>query len=305
VDLKSNPDKEIGSSDNFDIGSKTLKATEILSTWCNAIAGVILMKRKKFMNWLVVIGIIFIGIGTLLTIIGQSRDSEESNKLLQEKSDKITELSQENIRLSSELSKLNQEIAATITGGDSFCYLFPFISIDKKKSIDFKLFHMGNYPVYDVFISAWDGSCLKKIANRGITEEKDEYEEWLEMKSDPKDIMQKKEYINYLKEQMQQCLIIQETLGTITPIKSTNIMDLPMITFTVPPKINPNEFKQVYDVNIVARNGEFRQTIEIDIKNKKLHVYSKVVKVSGSSQPEVLREYESLDSDVFMIKIIE
>ena len=71
--------------------------------------------KGKIMHWLTWIGIVFIGVGTALTIIGQQKINEKSNNLLQSKSDKIAELSQQNIQLSSELSKTNKEIAATVT----------------------------------------------------------------------------------------------------------------------------------------------------------------------------------------------
>ena len=70
------------------------------------------------MHWLTWIGLIFIALGTALTIVGQQKLNDKSNELLQAKSDKIAGLSQENIKLSSELSEINKEIAATVTGPD-------------------------------------------------------------------------------------------------------------------------------------------------------------------------------------------
>lgn len=103
------------------------------------------------MHLLTYIGIALIAIGTLLTIMGQQKIADRSTKLLQDKSNKI-EL------LSSKLSETNQEIAATVTGGESFCFLFPNPSFGKINTIDFHLLNQGKYPVYDVFIRIWDNS---------------------------------------------------------------------------------------------------------------------------------------------------
>ena len=264
------------------------------------------------MHWLTWIGIIFITLGTAFTIIGQQKINDKSNESLQRKSDKMTELSQENIRLSSELSKVNQEIAATVTGGESFCYLFPSPSFGKVNTIDFNLNHMGEYPVYDVSIRVWDASCLNRMDPGQIYEKHHGYrtkeithEEWLKTKDDPKHIAKSKAVEHDIKEQMRSCLIIQENLGTITPNKSTNIMDASLVTCTIPKGIDLSKFSQEYDVNIVARNGEYRQKILIDIRNKRYHIYSKVEKILSSSKHVVVREYESIDSEGFAIKLIK
>jgi len=264
------------------------------------------------MHWLTWIGLVFIALGTGLTIVGQQKINDKSVELLQTKSDKIAELSQENLKLSSELSVINKEIAATVTGGESFCYLFPSLSFGKINSIDFNLQHMGKYPVYDAFIRVWDSSCLEKtdygkiFANQhGYRKKEVTYEEWLALKEDPQFIKASKEVEKNIKEQMERCLLVQNNLGTITPKKSTNLMDPSLITFTFPTGIDVNTFKQKYNVSIVARNGEYKQEISIDIRNKKFHIYSKVEKVSTSSGPVVVREYETLDGDAFAIKLIK
>jgi hypothetical protein len=264
------------------------------------------------MHWLTLIGIVFIALGTAFTIIGQQKINDKSNILLQSKSDKIAELSQQNIELSSELSKTNKEIAATVTGGDSFCYLFPLPSFGKLNTLDFNLQHMGKYPVYDAFIRVWDSSCLKNIEygkimqNRlGYQKKEGTYEEWLVMKEDPEYIRASKEVERDIKDQMEHCLLIQKSLGTITPKKSTNMMDPSLFAFTIPDGIDVNKFKQKYSVSVVARNGEYNQEISIDIRNKRYHIYSKVEKVSTDGEPIVVREYESADANAFAIKLIK
>ena len=103
------------------------------------------------MHWLTIIGIILIGSGTFLTIIGQQKVSEKSADLLQAKSNEIE-------KLTSQISETNQQISYTVTGGDSFCYLFPDISLEKENTIDFYLQNQGKYPMYDIFIRIWDDS---------------------------------------------------------------------------------------------------------------------------------------------------
>lgn len=264
------------------------------------------------MHWLTWVGLVFIALGTALTIIGQQKINDKSTEMLQAKSDQIAELSQENLKLSSELSVINKEIAATVTGGESFCYLFPSLSFGKLNSIDFNLQHMGEYPVYDAFIRVWDTSCLEKTdygkiyeSHHGYRTKEVTYEEWLAMKEDPQFIRASKELEKDIKEHMERCLLVQKNLGTVTPKKSTNIMDPSLITFTVPTGIDVNTFKQKYSINIVARNGEYKQEISIDIRRKRFHIYSKVEKVSTSSGPVVVREYETMDKDAFAIKLIK
>lgn len=268
--------------------------------------------KGNIMHWLTWIGIVLIALGTAFTIIGQQKINDKSNTLLQSKSDKIAELSQQNIQLSSELSKTNKEIAATVTGGDSFCYLFPSPSFGKLNTIDFNLQHMGKYPVYDAFIRVWDSSCLEKIEygkifqnHHGDQKKEVIYEEWLVMKEDPELIRASKEAESEIKEQMERCLLIQKNLGTITPKKSSNMMDPSLITFTIPAGIDVNKFNQKYSVSIVARNGEYKQEISIDIRNKRYHIYSKVENVSTDAEPVVVREFESVDADAFAIKLIK
>jgi hypothetical protein len=264
------------------------------------------------MHWLTWVGLLFIALGTALTLMGQQKVNDKSTQLLQAKSDKIAELAQENIRLSSELSEINKKIAATVTGGESFCYLFPSLSFGELNSIDFNLQHMGEYPVYDASIRVWDSSCLERIdytkifeSHHGYRTKEVTYEEWLAMKEDPQFIRPSKELGKGIKKQMEGCLLVQKNLGTITPKKSTNIMDPSLITFTVPTGIDVNTFKQKYSVSIVARNGEYRQEISIDIRNKRYHIYSKVEKVSTRSEPVVVREYETIESEPFAIKLIK
>ena len=59
------------------------------------------------MHWLTLVGLLIIAIGTALTIWGQQIVNSESNE-------RITTLSQKNIQLSTELNKINQDLAKVV-----------------------------------------------------------------------------------------------------------------------------------------------------------------------------------------------
>ncbi len=53
---------------------------------------------------------------------------------------------------SDEIAELNRTIAASVTGGDSFCYLTPTLGDGTTNSPILMLVHEGEYPLYDVGI---------------------------------------------------------------------------------------------------------------------------------------------------------
>jgi len=61
--------------------------------------------KDKIMHWLTWIGLVLIAVGTALTLIGQQKINDRSSQIIQSKSEKIEELSQENVRLSVEMGK--------------------------------------------------------------------------------------------------------------------------------------------------------------------------------------------------------
>jgi hypothetical protein len=260
------------------------------------------------MHWLTGIGLLCIAIGTALTIIGQQKLSDRSTILLQEKSDTISNLSQQNIQLNSELKKINQEIAATVTGGDSFCYLSPTTSFTEMNTLLFNLSNDGKYPVYDLNIKVWDESCSDKVNDSKFFMEvfgtnKLVYfgKEIEELKKDPGYYAKMKKVQKMSIEEMKRCLIVDKNFGTFSPKKTTNIYDPALLTYIIPKKPNFQNYNQVYNVNMNARNGEFNQTIKMDIKNGFFHLYSKVEKISGENL-EVVREFETIESENFIIK---
>ena len=124
------------------------------------------------MHWLTWIGLLFIGIGTAFTIIGQQKLNDKSNELLQIKSDRISELSQENLKLAEKNTELSQQSLNQITGGNSWAYLSggvptrngianqPFMPI---------LNHVGDNPLYDLKIKIFDIETSNGIAPKSYT----------------------------------------------------------------------------------------------------------------------------------------
>lgn len=82
-------------------------------------------------------------------------------------------------------------------------------------------------------------------------------------------------------------------------------MDRVYLTCTIPPGTDPNKYSQEYSISLITRNGQYNQTIKIDIWKSNLHIYSKVDKRIPNSEPITVREYESIDSDIFAIKLIK
>lgn len=125
--------------------------------------------RKWFamnIHWLTFVGLFLILIGTVLTMLGQQKISEKDSKLLQVKSDKIESLSQNINTLNQENAELNKKIAATITGGDSYCYLMVRSPRGKQNLCDLMLVTKGEYPLYDVSITIEDAKRLVEMVHK-------------------------------------------------------------------------------------------------------------------------------------------
>lgn len=64
---------------------------------------------------------------------------------------------------SEEIAKLNETIAASVTGGDSFCYLMlASLGVSSPNGAILTIVHQGNYPLYDVGIRMVDLEKLEK-----------------------------------------------------------------------------------------------------------------------------------------------
>ena len=79
------------------------------------------------MHWFSLVGIFLIAIGTALTYLGQKKDGDQAGENLRGSNMQIEKLSTENIELTKRVADLNNEIAAIVTGGDSYCYIEPLL----------------------------------------------------------------------------------------------------------------------------------------------------------------------------------
>jgi len=215
---------------------------------------------------------------------------------LEARDKRIEDLSKENIQLSKELNKKNEEIVSIVTGGGSFCYLAPERSFENRNVINFIIDHKGNYPIYDVSIKVWDMTCLNKIdfgkiweAHMGKSKVLTN-DEWLKMKNDTLFWTHSDETSSDLREQMNKCQIINVKLGTI-PNYRINI-DPPLFTTpSISKETDLNKFTQEYQADIFARNGQFSQKITITIKNNQFYGHSKIEKVISDTKRDVIFEY--------------
>ena len=110
-------------------------------------------------HWLTYLGIFMIGLGTLFTFLGQQIISNRS-------SNKIAEISKENIRLNKNITALNKEIVQSVIGGDSFCY-FMFSSVNPKTNVGLlTIVHQGEHPIYDVYARMVDVDEFNKMKEK-------------------------------------------------------------------------------------------------------------------------------------------
>ena len=247
--------------------------------------------HKKYIGASIVIfGALIGAIGAILLSIDSSQKQEEISGL------------------NKKIAKLYEEISGSVTGGDSFCYLFPTPAFDEVNKLNFNLDQKGSYPVFDISIKIWDETCLEKITIPSLGDievlknDKMTIDDWKKIQQSPEYAIRNAEIHKQIKSQMQKCLLLNEKVGIITPQNRTNIMDTPLLTYTFPSQCELSKNPQKYSADITARNGYYTQSILVEVLNKKYHIYSKVEKIISDSERIVVREYESLDADGFAIK---
>jgi hypothetical protein len=106
----------------------------------------------RSMNWVTIIGVILIAIGTILTFIGQQISADRSNKEILDKSGKIEKLSEDNIQLNKEIAKLNKQTADYISG-DSYCVAVFEKYNDGSDFVNISVTNEGNNPLYELTMS--------------------------------------------------------------------------------------------------------------------------------------------------------
>jgi hypothetical protein len=116
------------------------------------------MRLIDFVGWPAVVlalGSLFSMAGALMAARQQAKSAEQRGGLerqLKEKAD--------------ENAKLSREIAASVTGGDTFAYLLPAPGLGSKDSIALLLNRDGDYPLYDVEIRISDQAKVDEFMRR-------------------------------------------------------------------------------------------------------------------------------------------
>jgi hypothetical protein len=138
-------------------------------------------RTKKLLQSLIISGALLSAIGAWWA----SNEQDRGNRLLDEKTNKIVELSEKLVAKSDEISELNNklveksdELAATFHGADSFVQLWP--TFTRRHSVtgdlvEISLLNDGRYPVYDIQIRVVDLRKWRQISaenqklNRDLT----------------------------------------------------------------------------------------------------------------------------------------
>jgi hypothetical protein len=97
---------------------------------------------------------IFIAVGGLLSVVGAlfaARQRAEYERVLRQKAE--------------ENAELTRQVAASVTGGDTFAYLQP-LPTDSEDSVTLLLTRDGDYPLYDVEVRIGDQARVDELIAR-------------------------------------------------------------------------------------------------------------------------------------------
>lgn len=114
-------------------------------------------------HWLTILGVALMGVGTLLTFLGQQINNDKSSQQLHDKTVKIEKLSEETIRLNKEITKLSVYNLNYFTGGDSFPFTQPAFNVATPERMDLWLVNGGMFPLYDVSVTIKDITKFKQL----------------------------------------------------------------------------------------------------------------------------------------------
>jgi hypothetical protein len=115
---------------------------------------------------------IFVAIGSYGTQYCSSKIEAQRHAVMDSKNNKIILLQEENLQSqkilqakTEEIKNLNNRINATVTGGDSFCYI-TIEMVDNSNNVRMWAISHGQYPVYDAAVRIVDlekfGEMMKK-----------------------------------------------------------------------------------------------------------------------------------------------
>jgi hypothetical protein len=223
-------------------------------------------KEERIPKW-IIWGSFFAGSIVLVGGIYSGFEQEKMSESLQAKSEKISNLSQKIIDLEEKNVELSNTIADSVTGGDSYLEITPFIPVGSNM-IQFYLHNCGKNPLYDVNIRILDQTMLQLLDYESVHKDKS-LDPLLQIKS-----------FNALVNKA----AIYQNIGNISP---NNIMTLGPLKIT---GADLDKKEQLYLISVTARNGSSSVNIKA-IKVDTSWEYSwRGVDMSGKDNKKVLYE---------------
>jgi hypothetical protein len=291
-----------------------LALTLIILGWAGTaiIAWQSVPKEKRTWMTSLALGLVCLGtIGGVLVVIDASKGTEQ----LKARSDKISELQGQLISKNNELSglykklalgneqlttiyksvaaknekiaELNEFIAGSVTGGDSFCYLMPdHIGPER---VGFHLIHDGKFPLFDVSIRVTSSSLTGADLSSAFPQSNDTKMLW----SDSPDAVRRREeewekVHDRIKEIERKSVLANVQIGTVThDINAQPYMEILDL------KLPPNSNEQELEVFIYARNASFNQTIKFTRIKGYWKVDTYVYKMLPDNKKQRVRGVES------------
>ena len=262
-------------------------------------------KEKRILKW-IALGSFLAGMIVLFAGLLSEYKGQQDSKLLQSKTEEVAKLSQEIAELAKTNANLNKDIAGSLTGGDSFCYLMPVPSFTEANTLAFNLNHSGKYPMYDVHIEIWDDTINENVDLGAIFEKHFGYqkkytvEEYLSHSKEKRDEESKKNAVmnNEIMEIINRARLIDKSIGTIT--HDVNRQGITLYIFNLPPDRDHQEFS----IHIHARNGYFHQKIKFKVVDGRWRMNSTLEKSISEKENILLRELRSV-GETLMVEIVK
>ena len=263
-------------------------------------------KEKRALKW-IALGSFLAGMIVLFGGVLSEYKGQQASKLLQSKTEELAKLSQEMAELAKTNANLNKEIAGSLTGGDSFCYLMPVPNFTEANTLAFNLNHSGKYPMYDVHIEIWDDTINEKVdfgaifeKHFGYQQKKYTAEEYLSLPKEKRDEESKKNAVmnQEIMEIINRARLIDKSIGTIT--HDVNRQGVTIYIFNLPPDRDHQEFS----AHIHARNGYFYQKIKFKVVDGRWRMNSTLEKSISEKENILLRELRSV-GETLMVEIVK
>jgi hypothetical protein len=159
-----------------------------------------------------------------------------------------------------EIARLNMELTAVVTGGDSYPFVF-FQPVDKDEA-SLMVFHQGKYPVYDVSIEITDTDKFNALLAKFGWDQAGSY--------------------RMTPEQLRELKRTKVTLnaGNVRPGVGMTLVD----KWVLPPGVDVIR----YGISIHARNGVFSQGVVINRSQGKWRTASRVYRAAAPGKKAVL-----------------